>query len=76
MSVVGTDCVECDGYAGVWNLVCRLASGGGGSSKVGNAEAFGLLEVKLFASEKEFIEGGNATEVATLAFRRSNGLRG
>jgi hypothetical protein len=32
--------------------------------------------VKLFASGKEFIEGGNATAVATLAFRRSNGLRG
>ena len=67
VSVVGTDC-ECDGYEGVWNFVCRLASGGGGSSKVGNAEAFGLLEVKLFASGKVFIEGGSATAVATLAF--------
>lgn len=60
----------------MWNFVCRLASGGGGSSKVGKVEAFGLLEVKLLASGKVFIEGGNATEVATLALRRSNGLRG
>lgn len=60
----------------MWNLVCRLDNGGGGSSKVGNAEAFGLLEVKLFTSEKVVIEGGNATAAATLAFGRSNGLEG
>ena len=49
-------------------MVWRLESGGGGSSNVGNAEAFGLLDVKLFASGKVLIEGGNATAAATLAF--------
>lgn len=53
-----------------WYL-CSAASGGGGSSKLGNVEAFGLRAAKLagalMGSVPACMEGGYATAAATIA---------